>query len=1087
MKPLYLIMSAFGSYAGEEAVDFEKLDHGIFLITGDTGAGKTTIFDAVTFALFGETTGQARDGGMMRSHYAAEDRETWVSLRFSHQNECYEITRSPQYSRLSRRKNKDGAYTLIQVPARARLILPDGREFPGNIRDVNQKIQEILGVDYHQFSQIAMIAQGDYLKLLHASSRERKEIFSRLFNTGIYRQVQLKLKDENNRLYGALEDNRKLIDHELGKIEVPAEENEPEWQTLRTSWESGTDNVREALGEMLRQTKQDRDRISARKKETAEQLSELTARFRQAEEVNRFFLQWDQEKKLLEQLLEKGQEQEQKKQQLTLGRKAERVRSQELLLTQRTAERQDGEKRLAILLESIRQTEENRVQAESRLRRITEQCESELPDLRQRLTRLEDILPLFTEWKKAEQARREAEKTEQTMAGQLEKLNIRLEELREKLAVLSARQEAMRLRAEQLPRQESELERSQKEEQQLLELKELFRKQLEQNKQLQEKQQELHRILDLCTLKNQEYDRKMRRFLSAQAGIMASGLEEGMPCPVCGSTEHPAKAALSGEQVSQADVEAAEQERRKAEQERDRISGETVRLQEVLRQLEERLSGQEAFLDAMLAPVYRDGRQESRDLMMEKLRTGLSMDAAEQFLGLPGNAAEQAMKLAAALRLHQEYLKQAEENVREAKQAAKTWEADQLTRTALEKQAAELETEQKQTTAYLQELQLHTVELRTGAETLKKRLSGKTEEEIRTECDTLQNRKNQLEREQISAQQQYDKLLHLEKEQGGSRIQAEENVRRALDAENQARIRMEEECAAQGFASEEAYHGALQPENRLNTWEQELASYEEALLRSRTVCEQYAGQLSGKQQVDTAAWKESIDGLQASQGQLEQEEIRLSGILERNTRSRATLEKLWTAREKLRKEYASIRKLYQTANGKVSGAVGLDFQTFVQRQYFERMIQAANRRLRIMTDSQFLLQCRQLDSLGKQGEVGLDLDVYSLVTDKVRDVRTLSGGESFLAALAMALGMADVIQNMAGNVQVDALFIDEGFGALDEESRLRAIRILQQLAGGKRLVGIVSHVTELKEQIERKLIVKKTEKGSQIQWQLEDV
>ena len=195
------------------------------------------------------------------------------------------------------------------------------------------------------------------------------------------------------------------------------------------------------------------------------------------------------------------------------------------------------------------------------------------------------------------------------------------------------------------------------------------------------------------------------------------------------------------------------------------------------------------------------------------------------------------------------------------------------------------------------------------------------------------------------------------------------------------------------------------------------------------------------------------------------------------------LKELWNRREELEKEYRILRNLYQTANGKIAGQAGVDFQTFVQRRYFNQMIQAANRRLKYMTDGQFILQCREMDALGKQGEVGLDLDVYSIVTGKTRDVKTLSGGESFMAALSMALGMADIIQNLAGNVRVETMFLDEGFGSLDDDARLRAIRILQELTGQRCSIGIISHVTELKEQIERKLIVKKDEKGSRIYWE----
>ncbi len=196
-----------------------------------------------------------------------------------------------------------------------------------------------------------------------------------------------------------------------------------------------------------------------------------------------------------------------------------------------------------------------------------------------------------------------------------------------------------------------------------------------------------------------------------------------------------------------------------------------------------------------------------------------------------------------------------------------------------------------------------------------------------------------------------------------------------------------------------------------------------------------------------------------------------------------TLNRLWKEKEELEEEYRLYHDLFQTANGKLS--VSLDFQTYVQRQYFNQMIQAANKRLNDMTGGQFLLKCRELDSLGKQGEVGLDLDVYSMIAGKVRDVKTLSGGESFMAALSMALGMSHIIQSTAASVSMDALFIDEGFGSLDEDSRMKAVRILKELAGERRLIGIISHVTELKEQIGKKLLVEKNEKGSKIRWDLD--
>ena len=199
----------------------------------------------------------------------------------------------------------------------------------------------------------------------------------------------------------------------------------------------------------------------------------------------------------------------------------------------------------------------------------------------------------------------------------------------------------------------------------------------------------------------------------------------------------------------------------------------------------------------------------------------------------------------------------------------------------------------------------------------------------------------------------------------------------------------------------------------------------------------------------------------------------------------AHLKKLEEVDGGLRKEYETVSRLSKTANGTLSGSVKLDFETFVQRQYFKQIIQAANQRLVRMTSGEFLLQCREIENLGNQGQAGLDLDVYDMTGDSVRDVRTLSGGESFMASLSMALGLSDIVQNTAGAVSIETMFVDEGFGALDDEAREEAIRVLTDLAGERRLVGIISHVNELKEQIERKLIITKTEQGSTAVWSVD--
>lgn len=1048
MKPLYLTMSAFGSYAAEETVDFEKLDHGIFLITGDTGAGKTTIFDAVTFALFGETSGQARDGGMMRSHYASDDRETWVTLRFSHKGEIYEITRSPQYNRLSRRRNKDGEYTNILVPAKVKLILPDQKEFPGNVRDINQKIQEILGVDFHQFSQIAMIAQGDYLKLLHASSRERKEIFSRLFNTGIYRKIQLKLKEENNRIYGQLEDNRKLIAHELDKIEVSDAEKQLQWQEVLHVQESNPELVRETLEEMLQEAGNQWKEITCRKKVIAENLAEQLAVLGSAEEENRQFDIWEQARAQLQELKADQERQEEKRIAFAKARKAELVQGFEKTVLVRNRERKNGEEQLTILESQIRRTKQNWEEAENRKKTAFQKWEEKAPQIEQSCSRLQEQLPLFAEWRKAEQAYRKSKADEKAAVERVHTIVLQLEECQAKWNFLKERITQMTAEAEQLSGYEYESGLLEQKQNQLRELEKLLQYQQEVREKLQRQQKLLETVLETCTEKALQYDAKMKQFLAEQAGVLAEQLENGKPCPVCGSTHHPVKAFFTGERMTKADVEQAEKERRIAEAKREEAAGELLRMQETERQLEMQAAGYDSVLDELVP------------------------DAAEP----------RQQKLVRACAVCEEQIGLLQKKLRSAKKAAAQRTEDLRRSGELEEEQKLLMEQRQQAEQSLAERRMETAGLGTAEEMMRKRLPEMSEEESRSRLKYLTEEREKLENNKIEAEREADQLLQQWKVLDGRFSAAAEHLEQAKKAEEQAAAELETEREAAGFESVENYRSALRPQEQIKQWERELKEFDAALLQAEAICTQYEIRLSGKQRPDMAARKEEIENIRQIQVQLEQEEMRVSGICERNQKSSELLNRLWKEREAAQKEYKSVGTLYRIANGKVTGTAGLDFQTYIQRRYFEQMITAANRRLKVMSDESFLLRCRQLDSLGKQGEVGLDLDVYSLATDKVRDVRTLSGGESFLASLAMALGMADVIQNMAGNVQVDAMFIDEGFGALDEESRLRAIQILQQLAGGKRLVGIISHVTELKEQMERKLVVRKTEHGSRINY-----
>lgn len=845
MKPQKLTMCAFGSYGGEEVVDFGRVGQGIFLITGDTGAGKTTIFDGVAYALFGEMSGGARDGSMMRSQYAPEERETCVELIFTQRGEQYTIRRSPAYDRISKRKNKDGVYKKVNIGAKASLILPDGKEFAGNIRDINLKVQDLIGLDREQFSQIAMIAQGEYLKLLHASSKERKLIFSKIFQTGIYGRIQMRLREEFNRLYGKLEDNRLLAEHERGQLQtVPASALFQEWEELKNYRETRSREIFSLIEKVIRETgEQQQEKKVLREKIQKEQIN-AEKLLDQAKDTNRLFEQKEKCGKTLQELSARQEEIKEWQNFLKKGRKAERVMS----LEDQYLEAKEREESGGLKIQSLK----------SKIQRENES----LRDTRGQLLYL-----LEAQWQKAKSV---------------------YEKSRESLVSL---------------------------------------------------QEEFARA-------DKEYNRRYELFLEAQAGIMAARLKNGKPCPVCGSAVHPKKASLPETEISQSLVEKAKKQRENLEKKRSLAADECIRLREVCQSRE-------------------------ADFLQQKKkcpRVDPVMPSGGTFVELSPEACESAME--------------------------------------------------------------------------------RIQKDVRTLKGILQ------------AEQENEK---------------KNAVDRAKKQKTYSQARKE-----QGFHSVADYTEAKNYTASMGAWERQIQEYEMALLETRTSQKHYEDVTRGKEPTDVSFRQQEVKDLSRKRKEVQDEEVALGALLRGNQQVQRNLKSLLGEREKLEQEYAVIRTLYQTANGKLAGTAGVDFQTFIQRRYFNQMIQAANRRLKFMTDGQFILQCRDMADLGRQGEVGLDLDVYSVATGKVRDVKTLSGGESFMAALSMALGMADIIQNTAGNVRVDTMFIDEGFGSLDEDSRLRAIRILQELAGDKRNIGIISHVTELKEQIEHKITVKKDEKGSRI-------
>lgn len=1051
MKPVRLILSAFGSYAGTETIDFSGIDHGVFLITGDTGAGKTTIFDGITFALYGETSGGKRDGEMMRSQYASEDTPTFADLTFRYRGEEYRILRYPRQFRVSKRKNKEGVRTLVEEAPKVELTLPDGTVFPGKAKETNQKIIEIMGLDCDQFTQIAMIAQGDFLKLLHAPSKERKEIFARIFNTRIYSRIEEELRNRAKALYGELDENKKKLIRELEDVScIPGSRFAAQWEEAGRFSESRQEEILGLLDEIIGEACQREEELSGALKENLESQNRLNLLVSQAQERNQLFEARKQAETEDAKLRSREAEMEALRLEIECAVSAANVQPAEASWQGKEKELELCRRDLGWLKQQLsRQGRE--LEARTRQKEQAEEAlRSKSPQLIARMEQIQTSLQQYGELEAKEASRSQLTKKLEKLKGRRKEVSEEIQRSTDRHQEAAKQQEQARTKAQALPVLEHEAAALQERKNGLTNLgaslKELesFRKELEEGK------QSYQRIKRQAEKLEDSYEQMYARFLEGQAGFLAASLQEGAPCPVCGSIHHPAPAHTSRIVIERKKLDDA---KRKAQQ----AAGTAQEGYETLQGLQRRYESRRELAEHEGRRLFGEAKQWTPEALNQAGKE--SWLACDKELQTKRAERDQAAMAAGQL----------EQLEKELGDLAARLEA--------------LQKEQEELQEQVNELELQKAALDSQIQLLKQSLPYSSQREAAQVYQKTAEEKERLEADSAQAIQAYQTLESQVQKNQGSRMAQEQTEERLISEAAQLKNAFQDQLARQSFSSFEAYHAALRPERWRKEAGETCQTYRDARMRSEERLKHYRKQTQGKEPVQTKGFLEKLREEKESQSRLEKESRQVYGIRTRNEKLTARCRELWQARQNMRTAYETIKRLDDTANGRLSQR-HLNFQTYIQRSYFSMILKEANKRLFQMSGGQFLLQCRDVKELGSQGEVGLDLDVYSLVNDRTRDVKTLSGGESFLAALAMALGMADIIQNSAGSIRIDTMFIDEGFGSLSEETRMQAIRILNELSGGKRLVGIISHVTELKDQMETKLVVTKGEKGSHVKWEM---
>ena len=1089
MRPVRLEISGFGPYAGKTVLDLGTLGKsGLYLITGDTGAGKTTIFDAVTYALYGSASGANRDDdSMLRSKYASPETPTYVELEFDYGGKRYKVNRNPAYTRPAKR----GGGVATQ-PANAVFTYPDGRELSGK-RDVDSAVADIIGLSEKQFKQIAMIAQGDFMKLITEDTGQRREILRHIFRTKNYQTLQEELKKQSSDLKGECESRRESIrQYVSGIVCGDGDEFAPEAEKIKAELPP-TEFIKEFVEKLLARDRAKAEVFTRENEELEKKLEAVNAVIIKAEERSRTET---------EHRRTSGQLGDSQKRRKVLEEALLKERSRlpeiekntaEAALIEAESEEYGKAEKLADLLKDLRRSTVELNKRRDELSAETGALDRSITAMKKELAELGGVpaetAQLTAEREKlngrADELKKLAEELAglEKQAGELKKTEAELRSLQKEHDSLMENSEALNKEIAELKKKRNVLEGCGAEKEKLLRSEERLIKQSgelkktasdieEYEKSRREYQKAAERYREAADSMGQlssRYEHGYRAFLNDQAGVLAAELTDGVPCPVCGSTEHPSPAVKAGAAPSEKELELLKAELEDARAAAEKLSGEASAAGGKTSELEKALSSR-------LSELLDCGIDEGAECCSRKQK-----EYQSQLSELKKKLAETEKLIAE----HEQAVQKIEsDEKREAGIMAAVADNDrQLVSLRSDHDTAEGKflqqraAAQKDTERILGDCAFESARDRIASE--KVNINAKLAENASqtAAAEKKAARRAELEKlipeEEKRAAELADTASKLNGENAAAEARCGE-ISKQL-AELQGRLRFESRAAAEKKRRELLENCGI------------IRSAVEAAEKAVMECEKESAQLAGrlKQLSDHLEAFGDIDGeaadaertkLTERRNVLASELKRLNTVITVNS---TALENIIGGSEKLsalEERYRSVKNLADTANGKLSDQSKFMLETYIQTSYFDRIIARANERLRVMSDGQYTLE-RRTSYEDKKAQVGLDLDVTDHYNGSVRSVKTLSGGESFKASLSLALGLSDEIQSSAGGIKLDTMFVDEGFGSLDENSIEQAVRALAGLSEGSRLVGIISHVQALKQRIDKQIVVSKEKDG----------
>lgn len=1074
MRPQKLTMQAFGSYGQKTIIDFTKTDQNLFLVTGDTGAGKTTIFDAIVFALYGEASSVSnkKEGVVLQSQYAGLELEPYVELEFTdgQEQDIYTVRRVPRHLKKITRGAAKGVGTR-EITGSVSLIMPDGTEYPQ--KESNGKLQEIIGLTKNQFMQVAMIAQGEFMELLRAKSDDKKKIFRRLFNTEMYEDIAVELGNRKRAKEKDIADIRTRCQSEAARVKLLSDSAENQGQD---EFGQQTEVLEESLDKLKKQIADgeivvigefleilfrycrvlDRELEKAEKsyREAADIRDKKRDEYTKAQQLQQLFLQLDQAESELAKCRELTSEMEKKEQLSGQIQAAWEVKTAGDQMIEKRLEAEKTEaalkelkNRLPELLKRQQETDEEekkaeieQSQAQEEFSRVSEKAEKALElfkQIRECRKKVQNLDKEFQQIQKQEKQAKDAFEAAEIMEKEYRKQAETLSDAGEKLAVCQSKMREIGTMMDDIKG-----------------LSIIYKEIKSYNETAEELKQKYADIRDKYEKKQQEYETLRRAFLDAQAGFLAAELKPGNPCPVCGATEHPSPCIPKEEhrELSQDKIDQIGNDAESLRKEQETLSGE-VKSNTNLRDARDR-DFRENF------EKLQDKMRRSIPKLPESFSPGQARELIKQWKQQVQTEEFAYQKQAETLREIREKLEELEKRKPSLKENMETFqEQEKNVQAALEGARSEL-------AGYSSSSDFSSEEEAKNARNMAENRKNQTEEvlkEARNKAECTRQKKTEAE----TLIRRYEKELPARKKEKDRQKKIYETLLQEKNLTEEQWKNLTD--IYEKYAAEEFRNDVNSFRNRQTAAKSSTRSMRAAIgERQRPVLEEKRSQAEEAEKIFEASGR-IRDGIKS--------------VYQENQAVYDTLAPILTDRKRLVEEHAKLDNLYRLVSGNVSGS-RMDLETYVQRYYLEKILDAANRRFQDMSAGQFELRMYDLEKAGEGKNRGLDLMVYSTVTGKEREIRTLSGGESFMAALSLALGMADEIQESSAAISLDIMFIDEGFGSLDEHSRNQAVKVLLEMAEGSKLIGIISHVTELKQEIEDQLIVTKDEAGSHVRWQI---